>query len=276
MASVCPVAIGTALALRDGTWHARAAVAALVGAIAIQIGTNFCNDYFDFVQGADTSARLGPTRAVQAGLISPRAMLLATAATFSAAAIVCGYLIVRGGWPLAVIGAMSILSGILYTAGRHSLAYLGLGDLFVLVFFGPVAVCGTYYVQALRLTTPVLVSGIAPGCIAVGILVVNNLRDMDQDARAQKKTLAVRFGAEFARLEYLLSMILAALVPVALWLLWEWPTAILLASLTLLPGFLVARSLWQSSGVALNPRLGQTAGVLGLYTLAFCFVCLVI
>jgi 1,4-dihydroxy-2-naphthoate octaprenyltransferase len=269
LASVCPVVMGTALAWQDGTFHLPTATVALIGAIAIQIGTNFCNDYFDFRQGADTVTRQGPTRAVQAGLITAQAMWNATLLVFSVAAAVSVYLVIRAGWPIAVVAVLSIACGIAYTASRYSLAYLGLGDLFVLVFFGPVAVAGTHYVQALRLAPTAVVAGIAPGLISVGILVVNNLRDISEDARANKRTLAVRWGAEFARRQYALCMLGAALVPFVLWYIFQFPAAILISSLSLLPGFLLTRQVWRRAGASLNPLLGATAAVLLAFTLVF-------
>jgi 1,4-dihydroxy-2-naphthoate octaprenyltransferase len=249
-------------------------LAALLGAVAIQIGTNFCNDYFDFLQGADTSQRKGPTRAVQAGLIAPQSMLAATFAAFAFAAASCVYLVARAGWPLAAIGVLSIACGIWYTASRFSLAYLGLGDLFVMTFFGPVAVAGTHYVQALRLSHSALVAGVAPGMISVGILVINNLRDIHEDALANKRTLAVRWGATFARWEYTLCMLAAGVVPVILWLRFRFPPAFLAVSLALLPGLIIARQLWTRDGMALNSLMGTTAGVLVLFAIAFTLACL--
>ena len=273
MASVCPVLIGAALAYRDGLSHWPAAVAALIGAISIQVGTNYCNDYCDFLQGADTDSRKGPTRAVQAGLVTPEQMLRATIAAFAITVVVCIYLVVRAGWPMAVIGAISIFFGIMYTAGRYSLAYVGLGDLFVLVFFGPVAVAGTYYVQALTLQPAVIVAGLAPGFISVGILVVNNLRDIEEDRQASKRTLAVRFGLTFARIEYLLAIVAAAAVPVFLWQMNYLPYGVLIASLMLAPGIGMARRLGSLEGQSLNPFLGRTAALLLGYTLIFCLGC---
>ena len=275
LASVCPVAIGTALAQRDGSAHCVAATSALIGAISIQVGTNFCNDYFDFRQGTDTSQRKGPTRAVQAGWVSPSVMLSATLAAFTVTAAMCVYLVARAGWPLALIGAISILCGIWYTASRFSLAYLGLGDFFVLVFFGPVAVAGTHFVQALQFSPSAAFAGLAPGLISVGILVVNNLRDIQEDAQANKRTLAVRWGATFARREYTSCMLFASFVPIVLWWHWSFPAAILAASVALLPGLVVARQLWTRDGLALNPLLGKTAGVLLLFTLVFSLACLI-
>lgn len=273
MASICPVVIGTSLAARVDQWHVLAALAALVGAVSIQIGTNYCNDYFDFIQGADTDQRKGPPRAVQAGLVTPAQMLTATCIMFSITALVCVYLVARGGWPFAVIGAFSILFGILYTAGPYSLAYLGLGDLFVLVFFGPVAVAGTYYAQALEISLPIIIAGLAPGFLSVGILVVNNLRDMEEDRSANKRTLAVRFGAGFARFQYTFCIFAAASVPYWLWRTGFLPSSALAASLMVAPGVGIARRLWTEQGERLNPLLGRTAAILLGYTLIFSLGC---
>jgi len=268
-ASLAPVSIGTALAAKDGKFHFLAMACALIGAITIQIGTNFCNDYCDYFQGADTDDRKGPTRAVQAGLISPRAMLWATVLMFSITVAVTGYLYMRAGWLFLLICALSILFGVLYTAGRYSLAYLGLGDPFVLVFFGPVAVAGTYYVQALEVDWRVIVAGLAPGLLAVGLLVVNNLRDVDEDRAANKRTLAVRFGKRFSRIQYSACVLMAALVPIVLSQN-GFPRNVLWASSVIVPGLFVTLNVWRKNGVQLRPYLGMTAGLLLLYTVLFC------
>lgn len=270
LASLCPVAIGTAMAVHAGQFHPMAMTAALVGAISIQIGTNYCNDYFDYFQGADTEDRKGPTRAVQAGLISPNAMLRATVLMFGITVIATTYLYLRAGWPFILIGVLSILFGVLYTAGRCSLAYLGLGDPFVLVFFGPVAVAGTYYVQALSVDWPVIIAGLAPGLLATALLVVNNLRDIDEDRIANKRTLAVRFGKRFSRLQYTICVLLAAIVPVVLWATSSMSARILLACVVAVPGAFVISRVWQNDGAKLRPFLGMTAGLLLLYTVLFC------
>ena len=275
LASVAPVAIGTALAFSAGQFHAVAAAAALMGALAIQIGTNFANDYFDFLQGADTPARQGPTRAVAAGRITPQAMLAAMGWTFAAAAVVSVALIWRAGWPILVILILGILCGIFYTAGRHSLAYLGLADPLVLLFFGPVAVAGTYYVQALDLPRGVLWAGLGPGLLATGLLAVNNLRDIEEDRQSQKRTPAVRFGARFVRCEYTLCVVLAAAVPVTLAWRAEVPTAAAMAGLVLLPGLVVVFRVWTWSGRRLNACLGLTAALLLGYAVLFCLGCMV-
>ena len=267
-AAVGPVLVGTALAAQDGLAHPPAACAALAGALLIQIGTNFCNDYGDFIRGADTTGRKGPVRATQAGLVSPRAMIAATLLAFFAAAL-CGlYLVTRGGWPIALTGAICILCGILYTAGPWPLAYVGLGDLFVLIFFGPVAVGGTYFVQARHLTALAMLAGLAPGLLAVAILTVNNLRDIEQDRLTGKRTLAVRHGAPFAHWEYAGCLAGAALVPLVLWIArgctgWVW-----LASFALLPALPLLNIVFQHPD-RLNPVLGKTSGILLLYSAIF-------
>jgi len=217
-AAVAPVVIGTAMAVRDGAFHAMFALAALVGAVLIQIGTNLANDYADFRSGVDSGERLGPMRVTQAGLVTPTAIKRATALVFCLALLIGIHLVWRGGWPVVIIGLSSILFGILYTAGPYPLGYNGLGDVFVLIFFGPVAVAGTYYVQALDAPLPVMIAGLAPGLFSVGILTVNNLRDIDNDIRAGKRTLPARFGRTFARWEYAVCVLAASILPSVLWL----------------------------------------------------------
>lgn len=269
-AAIAPVVVGTAMAFEAGAFHAPSAVCALLGAMLIQVGTNFSNDYLDFLKGADRASRQGPTRATQAGWVSVSAMRRATGLAFVLAFASGLYLIWRGGWPVLVVGMCSIAAGIWYTAGRWSLAYLGLADLFVLVFFGPVAVGGTYYVQALALEAPVLVAGLAPGFLATGILLVNNLRDREEDARAQKKTIVVRFGRRAGRWLYAACVAGAALVPVVL-VLWTGTHLGVLAALGVAAAALpLARRLWQTTDPhVLNPLLGRTARLLVAYSLVF-------
>lgn len=211
-AAVGPVIIGTAMAYGYGMVDWLSLVCALAGAVFIQIGTNLANDYFDFVKGSDTHDRIGPTRATQAGLVSPQAMRRAYLIAFGLALLPGAYIIWRGGWPFLVIGIVSIICGILYTGGPFPIGYVGLGDLFVLIFFGPVAVGGTYYLHTLSIDSTAIIAGLAPGLISVAILSVNNMRDIDEDRRVGKRTLAVRFGRRFARLEYLFCMLVAAFV----------------------------------------------------------------
>ena len=268
-ASVAPVLIGTAMASADGALHGPAALAALVCAVLIQVATNLANDLFDFEKGADTASRLGPIRVTQAGLATPGAMRRGIAAVLALTAV-CGlYLVWRGGWPIVVIGLASVAAGLLYTSGPRPLGYMGLGDVLVLVFFGPVAVAGTYYVQALALNPAVIVAGLGPGLISVAMLAVNNLRDTEEDRRAGKKTLAVRFGPGFARAEYIGAVTAACLLPLLLHLVsgrHPWSVAACLTVVAALPAF---RRLLACEGAALNPVLARTAGLLLVYGALF-------
>jgi 1,4-dihydroxy-2-naphthoate octaprenyltransferase len=198
-AAVVPVMLGLALAPRP--IHVGLAAFTLFGALFIQIATNFINDALDFKKGADTTERLGPVRVTQAGLISADAVMRAAYVCFGLAAL-CGIpLIMRGGWPLLAIGVASILCSYIYTGGPYPLAYNGLGELFVMIFFGFVAVAGTYYVQALKVDRAVILAGYVAGSLATVLLVINNLRDVESDRASNKKTMAVRLGEDFARLE---------------------------------------------------------------------------
>ena len=203
-ASISPVVIGTAMAYADGKFHWLSAVVALTAAVLIQIGTNIANDYFDYKRGVDAGERLGPLRVTQAGLVKPETVKAAFIIVFSLAFLLGFYLIWRGGYPILIIGLLSVLFGILYTGGPFPLGYTGLADLFVLIFFGPIAVGGTYYVQALAIKPTIIIAGFSPGLLATAILTINNLRDIKTDRRAGKKTLAVRFEANFAKIEHVL------------------------------------------------------------------------
>ena len=211
-AGIAPVFIGAAMARADGVFHGPSALCALLGAVFIQIGANYANDYFDFIKGTDREDRVGPLRATQAGLVTPAQMKRAAIRVFGLAFLAGLYLIYRGGIPILVIGLLSIACGILYTGGPYPLGYLGLGDLFVLVFFGPVAVAGAYYVQAQSFDPLPVIAGLSPGLWSVAILTVNNLRDVAADRLSGKKTLPVRLGVTFARWEYALSLFAASVV----------------------------------------------------------------
>lgn len=273
-AAAVPVLMGAALAWRVEAFAALPALAALVGALLIQIGTNLANDYYDHVKGADTPDRAGPARASATGALAPLAVRNAAFATFGLAALVGSYLIWVGGAPILIIGIAAIASGILYTAGPKPLAYVGLGDLFVFVFFGPVAVMGTIYVQAPDrfaepgVWMPGLFWGMAVGALATAILVVNNLRDRPTDERAGKRTLAVRFGDRFARIEYVVALAGAyALSLLAFARHADWTQILPLASLPL--AFMVTRTVLTDhpDRAALNPALGGTARLLLVYGL---------
>ena len=270
-AAIAPVVIGTAMALADGGLHWGAALAALLGALLIQIGTNLANDYFDFVKGADTAERKGPRRLTQAGLVSPQAMWRAAVATFGLAFVVGLYLAARGGWPVVGIGVASILAGVLYTGGPAPYGYRGLGDLFVLIFFGPVAVAGTHYVQTLQFSPEAALAGLGPGLISVAVLAVNNLRDIETDAVAGKRTLAVRFGPGFARWEHTGAIALAAALPLGFWLSGVRGPAMALPLLMLPAAWPVIRTVFATrDGPALNGALAGTGRLLVLYAVLFC------
>ena len=212
-AAVAPVLLGTALAFSDSKMNLAAALAALIGALAIQIGTNLANDYWDAKKGADTGERLGPVRVTASGLISPRAVFTGMILFFAIATLAGFFLVLRAGWPVVAIGVLSIAFGVLYTAGPFSLAYVGLGDVFTFLFFGLVATAGTYFVQALDFSQTALLLGCVPGCYSVVLIALNNLRDHESDARAGKKTLAVRFGRRFAMVEIQVFLFLPAVIP---------------------------------------------------------------
>ena len=269
-AAFAPVLIGGAMAVEAGLFDPLSASLALIGALCIQIGTNFYNDFADYEKGADTEERKGPTRVTQAGWVAPNTMKLATVFVFFCAVLAGIYLMWRGGWPIVLIGILSILSGIMYTAGKYSLAYIGLGDIFVLIFFGPVAVGGTYYVQALDINTAVLIAGLAPGFLAVAILLVNNIRDRAEDEKAGKKTIIVRFGRSFGILCYGLCILGAATVPLSLYLLYGKHIWVLLAMVIVFPGIMNLIKISQlPPSPALNPLLGATARLLVIYSVIF-------
>jgi len=269
-AAVGPVMIGTAMAHGDGRMHGLSALACLLGAMLLQIGTNFCNDYADFKKGADTPSRVGPARAVASGWITPAHMLNATILVFILAAMVCGYLVYRGGWPFIILGVASIAAGIIYTAGPYPLAYVGLGDLFVLVFFGPVAVAGTYYVQTHEFSWLPVVAGFGPGFLSVAILTVNNLRDVEGDRAAGKRTLIVRYGMTFGRIEYVTCVVLAAALPLLLvYLAGPSRSNAWAACLIVFAAWPVFRLIFTRSGRELNPGLGMTALLLLVYSMTF-------
>lgn len=264
-AAVIPVMVGTALAVAHQAANpARAAVCLLFG-LLVQIGTNYANDYYDFIKGADTPQRVGPRRAVAAGLISPRAMRRAMWLVFGAAFLL-GLLLVReGGWILLLIGIVSILCGIAYTGGPFPLGYHGLGDLFVFLFFGLVAVDTTFYVQAGHVASDATACAAAVGLLAANILVANNYRDAGTDAAAGKRTLVVRFGKKFAVWQYALSATFALLGPPALLLQgYRWPVLlpVLLAPWAAVLTRRLARSHEPAEQIAL---LGATARFLAAF-----------
>jgi 1,4-dihydroxy-2-naphthoate octaprenyltransferase len=266
-AAIAPVLVGTSLSATERDLRVGGFIAALLGAIFIQVGTNLSNDYSDARRGADADDRLGPVRVTAGGLVPPRQVLVATYVSFGAA-VLCGvYLVYLAGPILLAIGAASILAGVLYTGGPRPYGYEGLGEVFVFLFFGIVAVTGSYYVQAEEVTWEAFVLAVPVGLLASSILVVNNIRDLESDRRAGKRTLAVRLGRERARTLYGLMVYGAFVTAPAPWVAGAL-SAWLLLPLVLLP---VAVSLVRlvrrhSDGPTLNRALART----GMLQLAFC------
>lgn len=274
-ASVAPVIVGTSVAFRDGLVHWPSALAALLGAILIQIGTNLANDLFDHQRGTDTPDRLGPLRVTQSGLATPTQVRNAMILIFSLSFLVGIYLVSRGGWPIVWVGVLSIAAAILYTGGPYPFGYYGWGDFFVFIFFGPVAVVGTYFVQAHSTTQSVWLSSIPMGCLATAILVINNLRDIDTDRRAGKKTLAVRLGRFKSVGEYTFMLLVAIAVPLVMVLLGIATIWLLVSSIVIVAFVpMILKSLRSQvepmkSGVILNDLLARTARAKLVYAIAF-------
>jgi 1,4-dihydroxy-2-naphthoate octaprenyltransferase len=213
-AAIVPVLVGSALAANDQVFDLIPASVALLCAILIQIGTNFANDYYDFKKGTDSDKRIGFTRATSSGLISEQAMLWATYLTMGLAFLIGLYLVWHAGWIILLIGILSLLFGFAYTGGPYPLGYNGLGDVFVFVFFGIVAVMTTYYVQALQWSSQTLWASLAIGSLSTNILVINNLRDVETDVLTGKRTLGVLFGEQLLKIEYLVLVTIAFVIPV--------------------------------------------------------------
>jgi 1,4-dihydroxy-2-naphthoate octaprenyltransferase len=270
-AAIAPVLVGTAAAVYASGGEIRwgAFVAALLGSILIQIGTNLANDYSDAQRGADTVDRLGPVRVTASGLVAPRRVLVATWLAFALAIAAGIYLATVAGPILLVVGAASIAAGVLYTGGPRPYGYAGLGELFVFLFFGLVAVNGAYFVQLERLDWLPFGLSVAVGCLATTILVVNNVRDVDTDRRVGKRTLAVRLGRERTRRLYV-GLIASAYLALLVTLAAEggpWEAALALLSLALVPA--AARPvLSRTDGPALNAALAKTGALLALFGLA--------
>jgi len=259
-AAVAPVLVGTAVAARTGGVRLLPTLGALAVALFLQIGTNFANDAFDFLRGADTAHRRGPTRAVQSGLLSARQMLAGAYACFGLAALVGTYFVVLRGWPVLVVGLLAIASGLGYTGGPWPIGYRGLGEVFVFVFFGVVAVAGTAYVQTGGLSLLAAAASVPVGLLVTAILVVNNLRDIDTDAAAGKRTLAVRVGDPATRALYVFCLAGAAVTPAVLrvggvtgmWFWLPWLAAPMMA-------VLIRAALREHNAAALNRLLRRTA-----------------
>lgn len=268
VAGISPVLIGTTIAICQGRFNLTIFLFTLLTALGIQIGTNLSNDYFDFIKGADTQERKGFARMTQAGHVTPAKMRQVMIATFAITLLSGCYLIWHGGSIIAILLALSIALGVLYTGGPFPLAYLGLGELFVFFFFGPIAVLGTYYLQTGTFSQEALIAGLSPGSLSMAILIVNNVRDIAEDKKCNKKTLAVRFGKTFGQRQFLFAIFIA-LVPL-LFFYSNHPFS-LLALLILLPALPLMRAMLTIQDPRLlNPLFAKTAQLQWLFTLLFC------
>jgi 1,4-dihydroxy-2-naphthoate octaprenyltransferase len=281
-AAAAPVLVGTGLAVYRDVFAPLPAIAALVGALLIQVGTNFANDYYDAQSGVDSDDREGFTRVTQSGLISPSEVRRAMVATFALAIVLGTYLVFVGGLPIVVIGLASVAAGILYAGGPYPFGSYGLGDLFVFVFFGLVAVTGTYYVQAASVvqsfplwfppeTLPIaaVVASLPAAALSTNILVVNNLRDRETDMEAGKRTLAVIIGYRWSRIEFIFMTGMAYTIPLIFWLTGYGP--FMLAPLLTLPyaASIAVTILSRTDGAALNPALEQVGKLLAAHSALF-------
>jgi len=267
-AAVAPVLVGTSLAISEDKFRPLAFLAALIGSVFIQIGTNLANDYSDARRGADTEDRLGPVRVTAGGLMPPKRVLIGVYVTFAVAVLAGIYLAVVAGPEMLAVGAVSILAGVLYTGGPRPYGYAGLGELFVFLFFGLVAVAGSYYVQAEELPWEAFALSVPVGLLAAAILVVNNVRDVDTDRRAGKRTLAVQLGRPGARRLFVAMLVVTFAVPVAIPLAGglSWWVTLALVSGVLAPP-LLRTVLTRTDGPALNGALADTGRLLGVFSL---------
>lgn len=269
-AAVVPVAIGTVLAWNQNSFVPAAALVCLLFAVLVQIGTNFANDYFDFLKGADTAERKGPTRAVAAGLVAPEQMWKATCAVLGTAFLLGLILIYYGGFSLIFVGVASVVCAIAYTGGPYPLGYNGLGDVFVVLFFGLIAVMFSFYVQAGFFAFETVLAGLGCGLMINNILVINNYRDLETDKKAGKRTLVVRLGRPFAWGQYVFSFFFSVLlVPIGVWAVTGVDGFALLFLMSPLGIWLGLRLKNAQSGVEFNQLLARTAQTVVLYGVLF-------
>lgn len=258
-AASAPVLVAGAVSYYENVFRGDVFIVALVGALLLQIGANLANDVFDYYKGADTQERLGPLRVTQAGLLTPKQVILGIVICFSLAAISGSYLVAIGGWPILIIGVSAILAALAYTGGPLPYGYFGLGEVFVFIFFGLAAVGGTYYAMAKTLTPLAIMSAIPIGLLITAILVVNNLRDIHTDRLAEKRTLAVRFGERFTRLEYLLLVVLAYLICLTLIVVKVAPVWLVLVCISIPLSIMQTNIVLNQSGKELNRALAGTS-----------------
>jgi 1,4-dihydroxy-2-naphthoate octaprenyltransferase len=267
-AAIAPVVLGSAVAVADNSFGWLPAAAALSVALLLQIGVNLANDYFDYLKGIDTQDRLGPVRVTQSGLIPAKQVKAGMILALTLSLIPGIYLLIVGGLPVLIIGLACICGALAYSGGPFPLASHGLGDLFVFIFFGLVAVCGTYYVQALRLTPLVWLMGVIEGLLITAILVVNNLRDIQSDRQTGKRTLAVIIGNRGSKLEYVLLLAGAYAIPIILWLSGRMSAWVMLPLISLPTALSLIRLIWKNPGdLILNQALAKTAKLALVYSL---------
>jgi len=269
LAAFVPVLVGSALAISINNFYLAYSIAALICAVLIQIGTNFTNDLYDHLKGADNKKRKGPQRALASGLISVNEMKWGITFTFGLSFLVGLYLVYSAGWVILVIGIISIAAGFVYTAGPFPLAYNGLGDVFVFIFFGVVGTMGTYYLHTTEFTFLSFLISLSVGAITTNILVVNNFRDIDEDKAAGKNTLAVFIGRSFTRLEFILLLVFCYLVLIILFTEYNFSYWIFLPLITLPFAALLIKMLFKLTGTELNKTLELSAKFSGLYGLLF-------
>jgi 1,4-dihydroxy-2-naphthoate octaprenyltransferase len=270
-AAVVPVMVGSALAVYENNFHFMYSLVALLCSLLIQIGTNFTNDLYDFVKGADTEQRKGPQRVLASGLVTVKEMKAAVFLTFAAAFFLGMYLVFNCGILILIIGIVSIIAGLAYTAGPYPLAYNGLGDIFVFIFFGVVGTMGTYYLHSHKISVIAFLISIPVGALITNILVVNNFRDMDEDKTSNKYTLAVKLGKTFTRYQFIVMLVVSFCIPIILFAGYNFHIWVLLPLVTLpLAGRLI-KMLYTLTGVQLNKMLELTAKFSALFGLLFSF-----
>lgn len=268
-AAFVPVIIGSAAAISVNQFKLLPALVALICSILIQIGTNFVNDLYDYLRGSDTKKRVGPKRALASGLLSVTEMKIAIFITFSLTFLLGLFLVFKAGWIILLVGILSIAAGFSYTAGPYPLAYNALGDIFVIIFFGFVGTIGTYYVQTLEVSPVVVWASIPVGALITNILVINNYRDVEQDKEAGKITLAVKYGRRFARIEYIILLLVSYLTPVVIYIFYIKSLYILLPLISIPIAINQINSLYKLTGSDLNYTLEKTAKLSALFGVLF-------
>ncbi len=266
--SICPVLMGQAIAMSDGFFDPQIFSITLITSVLLQIFANYCNDFFDYIKGADTNYRKGPTRVCKSGLVTPAAMKRAIILLSSSIILLCLFLIVKGGVVVAALAAACILASFLYTAGPFPFAYIGLGELLAFAFCGPIAVCGTYYLQAHSFSTAASIASLSIGACAAVLMLVNNLRDVDEDSRSDKRTLCVRFGTAFGKILAITLLVVMFIPPIYLGS--THPFALMSLSAIIPASTLAFTLLRVHKAEDWNSLLGRLGRLLLWYTTLFC------